>query len=323
MSFVHLHVHSVYSLLDGAASIDGLCRRAAEHGMPALALTDHGAMYGAAAFYRTAQAYGLKPILGCELYVAPPHEADRGRRRHHLLVLAQTAQGYRNLARLVTAGFTDTASQKPRIDRSLLEAHSEGLIVLSGCMSSEVPELLLAGREKEARQAARWYQERFPGRYYIELQENGMARQEALNRKLVALARELELPLVATGDVHYVDPGDAEAQDVLLCIQTGKRLADPDRLRFPTNRFYLKSPQEMAAHFRELPEALAQHPSDCRERRARAGAGTHPARPTRPSPRRRGATRRPASGSWPRRGPGAGTGRSARRSGSGWTTSWT
>ncbi len=257
MSFVHLHVHSVYSLLDGAASIDGLCRRAAEHGMPALALTDHGAMYGAAAFYRTAQAYGLKPILGCELYVAPPHEADRGRRRHHLLVLAQTAQGYRNLARLVTAGFTDTASQKPRIDRSLLEAHSEGLIVLSGCMSSEVPELLLAGREKEARQAARWYQERFPGRYYIELQENGMARQEALNRKLVALARELELPLVATGDVHYVDPGDAEAQDVLLCIQTGKRLADPDRLRFPTNRFYLKSPQEMAAHFRELPEALA------------------------------------------------------------------
>lgn len=259
MSFVHLHVHSVYSFLDGAASIEGLCRRAAEHGAPALALTDHGAMYGAAAFYRTAQAYGLKPILGCELYLAPGSRTDRGgrERRHHLLVLAQTAEGYRNLTRLVTAGFTEGFYQKPRIDRELLEAHSEGLVVLSGCMSSEVPELLLEGREEEARGVARWYQERFPGRYYVELQENGMARQEELNRKLVQLARELELPLVATGDVHYVDPEDAELQDALLCIQTGKRLADPDRLRFPTNRFYLKSPQEMARSFRELPEALA------------------------------------------------------------------
>jgi len=185
-----------------------------------------------------------------------------------------------------------------------------------------VPELLLAGREKEARQAARWYQERFPGRYYIELQENGMARQEALNRKLVALARELELPLVATGDVHYVDPGDAEAQDVLLCIQTGKRLADPDRLRFPTNRFYLKSPQEMAAHFRELPEALANTLQIAES--VEPVLEPEPTQlPDPPLPRRRGATRRPASGSWPRRGPGAGTGRSARRSGSGWTTSWT
>ena len=258
MSFVHLHVHSVFSFLDGAASIEGLCRRAAEQGSPALALTDHGAMFGAAAFYRTAQAYGLKPILGCELYLASGSRAGRSReRRHHLLVLAQTAEGYRNLSRLVTAGFTEGFYQKPRIDRELLEAHSEGLVVLSGCMSSEVPELLLEGRDEEARKAARWYQERFPGRFYVELQENGMARQEELNRKLVQLARELELPLVATGDVHYVDPQDAELQDVLLCIQTGKRLADPDRLRFPTSRFYLKSPEEMAAHFRELPEALA------------------------------------------------------------------
>lgn len=262
MSFVHLHVHSVYSLLDGAASVEGLCRRAAEHGAPALALTDHGAMYGAVAFYRTALEHGLKPILGCELYLAPGSRTERratgGREhRHHLLVLAQTPEGYRNLSRLVTAGFTEGFYQKPRIDRELLEAHAEGLIVLSGCMSSEVPELLLEGRDEEARQVACWYRERFPGRYYVELQENGMPRQEALNRKLVALAQELDLPLVATGDVHYVAPEDAELQDALLCIQTGKRLADPDRLRFPTDRFYLKSPQEMAAHFAELPEALA------------------------------------------------------------------
>ncbi|BAS27283.1 DNA polymerase III subunit alpha [Limnochorda pilosa] len=261
MAFVHLHVHSVYSLLDGAASVEGLCRRAAEQGSPALALTDHGVMFGAAAFYRAAVAHGIKPILGCELYLAPGRRTERaggGREhRHHLLVLAQTPRGYRNLTQLVTAGFTEGFYQKPRVDRELLEAYGEGLIVLSGCMSSEVPELLLEGREDEAIQVARWYRERFPGRYYVEIQENGMPRQEELNRKLVALARELELPLVATGDVHYVAPADAELQDALLCIQTGKRLADPDRLRFPTDRFYLKTPEEMAAAFGEIPEALA------------------------------------------------------------------
>lgn len=260
--FVHLHVHTEYSLLDGAARIARAVRAAAEMGMPALAMTDHGVMFGAVAFHKACREAGIRPILGCEVYVAPRTRFDRtprvDDRLFHLVLLAEDEAGYRNLCALVSRGFTEGFYYKPRVDKELLARHARGLIALSGCLAGEVPTHLLAGRREEARAAAGTYREIFgPGGFFLELQDHGLPEQKALNRELVELARDLDLPLVATNDVHYLRREDAGTHDVLLCIQTGKRLHDADRLRFPTDEFYLKSPREMALLFREVPQALA------------------------------------------------------------------
>ena len=260
-TFVHLHNHTQYSLLDGACRVDELVQRARELGMPAVAMTDHGALYGAVEFYKAARAAGVKPILGAELYLAPRsrHEKAGGPSEgayYHLLLLAEDDEGFRNLMKLSTVGFLEGFYYKPRIDLEVLARHARGLIGTTGCMSAEVPTLLLRGDEAGARAALRRYLEIFGrDRFYVELQRNGVPGQEGLNAALVRLAREHDLPLLATNDVHYLRREDAAFHDVLLCIQTGKSLSDPNRLRFQSQEFYLRSPQEMRQIFADLPEA--------------------------------------------------------------------
>ncbi len=258
--FVHLHVHSEYSLLDGLSHCKELAERAVELGMPALALTDHGAMYGAIQFYKACHAAGIKPIIGMEAYVAPRSRQDRDaqadRKAHHLVLLAQNNVGYHNLMRLATIAQLEGFYYKPRIDKDVLTEYADGLIVLSGCGSSEVSRLLQAGQEEQARRVIRWYRDCFPGRYYLEIQEHHIPELATVNRQLIALARELDLPLVTTNDVHYTYPEDAHAHDVLLCIQTGKTINEPNRMRMDGESYYLKSGEEMAALFPEAPQAL-------------------------------------------------------------------
>ncbi len=258
--FVHLHVHSEYSLLDGLSHCKELAKQAVEFGMPALALTDHGAMYGAVQFYKACRAAGVKPIIGIEAYVAPRGRQDRDaqvdRKAYHLVLLAQNNVGYHNLMRLATIAQLEGFYYKPRIDKEILTEYADGLIVLSGCGSSEVSRLLQAGREEEARRVIQWYRDLFPDRYYLEIQEHDIPELTAVNRQLVALARELDLPLIATNDVHYTRPVDAHAHDVLLCIQTGKTTNEPNRMRMDGETYYLKSGEEMAALFPEVPDAL-------------------------------------------------------------------
>ncbi len=260
-NFVHLHCHSEYSLLDGAARIKGMVARAAELKMPALAITDHGTMFGVVDFFREAAKAGVKPILGCEVYVATRSRLKKEPRKddnqYHLVLLAENEQGYRNLMRLVSGAFLEGFYYKPRVDRELLEAHHEGLIALSSCLAGEIPTLFLKGGEEAARQAARYYLELFgEGNFYLELQDHGLPEQKPVNRFLAALSKQEGIPLVASNDVHYLDRNDAGMHDVLLCIQTGKTVDDPDRMRFGTPEFYLKSTEEMAALFPEHPEAL-------------------------------------------------------------------
>ena len=260
--FVHLHVHTQYSLLDGAIRIQDLIAQAKKYKMPAVAVTDHGNLFAAIEFYTQVQSGGLKPIIGCEVYVAPGsrfvQNAQNGHSPyHHLILLCENDKGYRNLCKLVTLGFQEGFYYKPRIDRELLEQHHEGLVCLSGCLSCEVPSRLLAGDEAGAEEAASWFRDLFgPQRYYLELQENGIPEQSKANRGLIALAKKLELDLVATNDCHYLEQADHQAHEVLLCIQTGKKLQDEDRLRFATDQFFLKSPEQMEHDFREVPEAL-------------------------------------------------------------------
>jgi DNA polymerase-3 subunit alpha len=259
--FVHLHVHSEYSLLDGLGSVEQIVKRVREYGMPAIALTDHGAMYGVIDFYSAAQEQGIRPIIGVEAYVAPHSRHDRrpkiDQNPYHLVLLAKDLTGYRNLMKLTTAAHLEGFYYRPRIDRELLEAHHEGLICLSACLSGEVPRLILQGDLAGARRVAAWYKEVFgPGNYYLELQHHDMPEQEVVNRELLAISRELAIPVVATNDVHYILPEDHETQEILLCIQTNTTLEDPDRLRMANNTFYLRSPEEMARLFPDLPEAL-------------------------------------------------------------------
>ena len=259
--FVHLHLHSQYSLLDGATRIDDLVQRAAELGQPAVALTDHGNMFGAVKFYEAARRAGVKPIIGCEVYVAPGSRFDKGTtngggRAYHMLLLAQNQTGYNNLCELVTRGFTEGMYYFPRIDRELLTRHAEGLICTSACLRGEVNDHLLHGRDEAAREAAGFYKDLFPGRYYLELQDHGMEEDERVIPKVIALSKEMGLPLVATNDVHYLDKGDHSAQEVLICIQTGKTLNDPNRMKIKSEEFYLKDAAEMEALFDEAPEAL-------------------------------------------------------------------
>jgi len=259
--FVHLHVHTEYSVLDGFSKIDPLCQRAAELEMPALAITDHGAMYGVVDFYKACKRNNLRPLVGSEMYVA----LDRHDRRisddkhtYHLVLLARNAAGYRNLVRLTTTAHLDGFYYRPRIDRTLLEEHHEGLIALSACRAGEPARRLEDGDLGGARKAAAWYRDLFgPDGYFLEVQRHpGLAGQEQVNADLVRIARELGISLIATNDPHYIVPEDAEAHDILLCLQTNKTLNDPDRLRMSDNSYYLKSPEEMGQLFADLPEAL-------------------------------------------------------------------
>ncbi len=257
--FAHLHTHSEYSLLDGLSKIPDLVARAQALGQEALAITDHGALYGAIQFYEAALAAGVKPIIGLEAYVAHGSRHERSaaeRSPWHLTLLAQNEAGYQNLLALSTASHLEGFYYRPRVDRELLERHAEGLIVLSGCPSGELMTALAEGRERDAREVASWYRERFPGRYYVELQEHGQEQFSRLIPHRVALARDLELPLVATNDSHYTAPEQHRLHDLLLCIGTNATIHDEDRFRLDGDSFYLKSEQEMRALFPELPEAV-------------------------------------------------------------------
>ncbi|MCS7303586.1 MAG: DNA polymerase III subunit alpha [Thermoguttaceae bacterium] len=262
--FVHLHCHSHYSLLDGAGRIDELVEQAKALRMNALALTDHGNLYGALEFYQKAKAVGIKPILGYEAYVAPgsrfqKEAAGQKESSFHLTLLAQNATGFRNLVKLASAAFLEGFYYRPRIDKQLLAERQEGIICLSGCASSELGRLLATGAEADlnrAVQVAGWFREVFGDRYFIEIQNNGMELQKAILQGAVQISRRTGIPLVATSDVHYVRPEDALTQDILLCISTGKTRNEPNRLRMETNEFYLRSPEEMYQVFSGLEEAV-------------------------------------------------------------------
>jgi len=261
--FVHLHVHSEYSLLDGLSRLNDLCRRTQEMGSPALALTDHGVMYGAVEFAHAAEEYDVKPIIGCEVYVAPRRmyqkEPKLDTSPNHLILLAENQTGYRNLMKLVSKAHLEGYYYKPRVDKPLLAKYAEGLIASSACVSGEIPRLILRGKQEEARQVAAWYRDTFgKDNFYLELQHHeGMPELDQVNAELISMSRSLEIPLIATNDVHYVRPEDASAQDLLLCIQTGTTIDDPKRMRMSAQDYYLRSPEEMALLFAEVPEALA------------------------------------------------------------------
>ncbi len=260
-SFAHLHVHTEFSLLDGMSRIKNLVQHTAELGMDALAITDHGAMYGAIDFYRACKAAGVKPIIGIEAYLAPRGMGDRDseldKNYTHLLLVAQNQTGYKNLLKIASASQLEGFYYKPRIDHDFLAAHSEGLICTSGCLAAEVPQMLLQGREAEARRMLGWYRDIFgPDRFYIELQEHEIPDLRQINQALIELAPYAQVPLVATNDVHYIRREDADPHDVLLCIGTGNLAADPNRLKFSDDSYYLRSPEEMWEIFGEVPEAL-------------------------------------------------------------------
>jgi DNA polymerase-3 subunit alpha len=266
--FAHLHLHTDYSLLDGACEITRLLDEAARREVKALAVTDHGNLFAAETFYHEATTRGVKPIIGCEVYVAPGSRFEKGAgdpespqagagRTNHLVLLCENAEGYQNLIKLVSAGFLEGFYYKPRIDHELLSRHSRGLIALSACLRGEVADGLLAENYDKAREAAYRFRDIFGKQnFFLEVQDQGLEAQKRVNPALVRLAKESGIPLVATNDCHYISQADARAQEVLLCIQTGKTLADPNRMKFQTEEFYFKTPQEMARVFRELPEAL-------------------------------------------------------------------
>ncbi|MDN3511246.1 MAG: DNA polymerase III subunit alpha [Candidatus Jettenia sp.] len=261
-TFIHLHVHSEYSLLDGACKISDLVDKAAQLKMSALALTDHGNMFGAIEFYETAKSRGIKPILGYEAYVAKGSRLDKESRNgkeslSHITLLAENYEGYRNLLKLTTSAYLEGFYYKPRIDKTLLRALSKGIICLSGCMTSEINHCLLNNRYEEAIMVAREYQDIFgPDHFYLEVQNNKIEQQAGLVSKAIEIGKELGIPLVATNDIHYMNADDAMAHDVLLCINTGKHLSDVQRLRFGTSEFYFKNPGEMYDIFQHLPEAV-------------------------------------------------------------------
>ena len=259
-SFVHLHVHSEFSLLDGANRVKDLPVRAKELGMDAIAITDHGAMYGAVDFYKECKKNGVKPIIGCEVYVAPRSRFDKepGIDNHysHLILLAKNKTGYENLIKIVSAGFVDGFYYKPRVDNEILEKYSEGIICLSACLAGSINQQILKGDMDKAKQIALWFKDVFKDNYYLELQNNGLREQVLVNQKLVEISKELDIPLVATNDAHYLKREDAYNHEVLLCIQTGKKMKDEDRMRFETDELYIKSPEEMIEYFKNIPEAI-------------------------------------------------------------------
>ena len=258
--FVHLHLHTEYSLLDGAARIDRLFEACKEKNQKAVAITDHGAMYGAVKFFLAAKACDIKPIIGCEFYVAKDH-LEKGSKAasefSHLILLAKNDAGYKNLVKLDSIAFVDGFYYKPRIDLNLLKKHSEGLICLSACLAGSIPRLILENNYEGAKEYALNLKSMFlEGDFYIELMDHGILEQKKVNPELIKLAKEINVKTVATNDVHYIEKEDAEMQDVLMCVQTGKTIDDADRLKFETNQFYLKSYKEMAAVFPDNLNAL-------------------------------------------------------------------
>ena len=257
--FVHLHVHSEYSLLDGANRIKDLPVRAKELGMDAMAITDHGVMFGAIDFYKECKDNGIKPIIGCEVYVAPRKMSDKESgidTKYNHLILCKNMQGYHNLCKLVSLGFTDGYYYKPRIDKEVLEKYHEGLICSSACLAGEVASNILLGDYEKAKESALWFKSIFGDDYYLEIQNNGIKEQVLVNQKLIQMSRETGIPLVATNDSHYLRKEDAYNHEVLLCIQTGKKMSDEDRMKFGSDELYIKSPEEMIEYFKAVPEAI-------------------------------------------------------------------
>ncbi len=261
LSFIHLHNHSEFSILDGALKIQDMVEAGYKNKMPALALTDHGNIFGAVSFFKQAKARDIKPILGCEVYVAPKSRFEKKpeeeTHHYHLLLLVKNEKGYKNLCQLISKSYLEGFYYRPRIDKELLSEHSQGLIGLSSCLKGEISFLLGKGLDKEAGEAALEYSSFFgKGDFYIEIQDHGLILQKEINPKLLRLAQKLNLPAVATNDVHYLHKEDAESHDVLLCIQTNKKISDQDRIRFGTNEFYFKSSPEMVDLFKDLPETI-------------------------------------------------------------------
>jgi DNA polymerase-3 subunit alpha len=262
LTFIHLHNHSEFSILDGAMKTEALVGAAYENNMPAVALTDHGNIFGAVSFFKQAKEKGIKPILGCEVYIAPKNRfvkkaEGKGPNHFHLVLLVKDEAGYRNLCQLITQSYLEGFYYRPRIDKELLAQHSEGLVGLSACLKGEISLNLGLGLEKKAEEAALEYASILPkGDFYIEIQDHGLEEQREINPLLINLSRKLNIPLVATNDVHYLAKDDAESQDVLLCIQTNKKVADQDRIRFGSEQFYFKSSEEMIDLFSEIPEAI-------------------------------------------------------------------
>lgn len=263
MSFTHLHVHTEYSLLDGSSKIKEITNRAAELGMDSLAITDHGVMYGVIDFYKAAKEAGIKPILGCEVYVAPgsrfDKEAGTGEDKYnHLVLLAENNTGYQNLMKIVSRGFTEGFYYKPRVDKELLREFHEGIIATSACLAGEVQRYLARGMYEEAKRVALYYQDIFgKDNFFLELQDHGIAEQHYVNPQLLRMSEETGIELICTNDVHYTYADDADAHDILLCIQTGKKVTDENRMRYTGGQYYLKSPEEMAELFKYAPQALA------------------------------------------------------------------
>ena len=262
MDFTHLHVHTEYSLLDGSNKIKELIARVKELGMDSVAITDHGVMYGVIDFYKEAQKQGIHPVIGCEVYVAPGSRFDKSgnmssNRYHHLVLLAENDTGYHNLMKIVSKGFTEGFYYKPRVDKELLKEYHEGIIALSACLAGEIPDALRKGLYQTALNAAQEMSEIFgEDHFYLELQDHGIPDQKTVNQGLLRLAKDTGLELVATNDIHYTLAEDAQAHDVLLCIQTGKKVADTDRMRYEGGQYYVKSPEEMASLFPYAREAI-------------------------------------------------------------------
>src|SRR5262249_48815193 len=263
--FVHLHLHTDYSMLDGACDVEKLCRRAKELGMPAVAMTDHGNIFGAVHFVNAAKHEGIKPIIGCELYICKKEDHDiqrtppEGDTYNHLLVLAENEEGYRNLTRLTSEASLRGFDYKRRVSKKFLAEHSRGLIGLSGCLKGEVAERLMEGKYEAARSAAAQFSDIFgKGNFFLEIQDQGLEQEHRIHPDLFRLEKELGLPLVATNDSHYLCEDDAHAQDVMVCIQTAKSIQDANRMKFQGTDFFVKSHDEMSRVFKDAPDVLSR-----------------------------------------------------------------
>src|SRR5215467_5417967 len=260
--FVHLHLHTDYSLLDGACDVDKLVKRAKALNMPAVAVTDHGNIFGAANFYNSAVAEGIKPIIGCELYICKKEnhrDPPEGDTYNHLCVLAENDEGYRNLVKITSEASLNGFYYKPRISKAFLAEHSKGLIGLSGCLKGEVAEELMLGHYEQAREATAFYRDLFgKDNFFIEIQDQGLEMEHRIHSGLFQLEKDLGLPMVATNDSHYLCEADAHAQDVMVCIQTGKSIQETNRMKFDGTQFYVKSYDEMARVFKDAPQVLSR-----------------------------------------------------------------
>ncbi len=262
MAFTHLHVHTEYSLLDGSCKISEICNRARELGYDSLAITDHGVMYGVIDFYKAAKAAGIKPIIGCEVYVAPGSRFDRelnagDDKYYHLVLLAENDTGYHNLTKIVSKGFIDGYYYRPRVDLEVLKEYHEGIIALSACLAGEIQRDVVRGQYEEGKKAALRYQEIFgKGNFFLELQDHGIPEQKTVMTELLRMSKESGIELVATNDIHYINAEDAAAHDILLCIQTNKKVTDENRMRYEGGQYYMKSEEEMSRLFPFAPQAL-------------------------------------------------------------------